>query len=130
MCLFAKTAKFLNLAFKIEKVKTKHKNSALCLSEKLASFYTLRFIHKTVVQHLRKTKYAEYFQEKRKKITDNLLGILTFRKSNRLDESYWNVDRKVNSVNELVEFYIYNNEYGINESQKKLILEIEKNILN
>ncbi len=66
------------------------------------------------------------FKKKRKKITDNILGILTFRKSNRLDESYWNVDRKVNSVNELVEFYIYNNEDGINESQKKLILEIQK----
>jgi hypothetical protein len=36
------------LAFKTKKVKTKYKNSALCLSEKLASFYTLRFIHKTV----------------------------------------------------------------------------------
>ena len=66
------------------------------------------------------------FKKKRKKITDNILGVLTFRKSNRLDESYWNVDRKVNSVNELVEFYIYNNEDGIYESQKKLILEIEK----
>jgi hypothetical protein len=66
------------------------------------------------------------FKKKRKKITDDILGILTFRKSNRLDESYWNVDRKVNSVNELVEFYIYNNENGINESQKKLILKIEK----
>jgi hypothetical protein len=33
-----KSAKFLNLAFKIEKVKTKYKNSALCLSEKLALF--------------------------------------------------------------------------------------------
>ena len=48
------------------------------------------------------------FKKKRKKITDDILGILTFRKSNRLDESYWNVDRKVNSVRELVEFYIYN----------------------
>jgi hypothetical protein len=66
------------------------------------------------------------FKKKQKKITDDILGILTFRKSNRLDESYWNVDRKVNSVNELVEFYIYNNENGINESQKKLILKIEK----
>ena len=66
------------------------------------------------------------FKKKRKKITDNILGVLTFRKPNRLDESYWNVDRIVNSVNELVEFYIYNNEDGINESQKKLILEIEK----
>ena len=65
------------------------------------------------------------FKKKRKKITDNILGVLTFRKSNRLDESYWNVNRIVNSVNELVEFYIYNNEDGINESKKKLILEIE-----
>ena len=66
------------------------------------------------------------FKKKRKKITDNILGVLTFKKSNRLDESYWNVDRKVSSVNELVEFYIYNNEDGINECQKQLILEIEK----
>lgn len=66
------------------------------------------------------------FKKKRKKIADDILGILTFRKSNRLDESYWNVDRKVSSINELVEFYIYNNENGINENQKKLILEIEK----
>ena len=66
------------------------------------------------------------FRKKRKKIADDILGILTFRKSNRLDESYWNVDRKVKSVNELVEFYIDNNENGINESQRKLILEIEK----
>ncbi len=66
------------------------------------------------------------FKKKRKTITDDILGILTFRKSNRIDESYWNVDRKVNSVNELVEFYIYNNEDGIDESQKKLILEIEE----
>ena len=41
-----KTAKFLNLAFKVDKLKTKYKNSALCLTEKLVSFYTLRFIHK------------------------------------------------------------------------------------
>jgi len=40
------------LAFKNDKLKTKYKNSALCLSEKLVSFYTLRFIHKTVVKHL------------------------------------------------------------------------------
>ena len=66
------------------------------------------------------------FKKRRKKIIDNILGILTFRKSNRFDESYWTVNRKVNSANELVEFYIYNNEDGINESQKKLILEIEK----
>ena len=45
------------MAFKIEKVKTKHKNSALCQSEKLASFYTLRFIHKTVGNKL-KMKHA------------------------------------------------------------------------
>jgi hypothetical protein len=36
------------LAFKIDKLKTKYKNSALYLSEKLAFIYTLRFIHKTV----------------------------------------------------------------------------------
>ena len=66
------------------------------------------------------------FKKKRKKIADDILGILTFRKSNRVDESYWNVDRKVNSVNELVEFCIYNNADGINESQKELILAIEK----
>ena len=66
------------------------------------------------------------FKKKRKKITDDILGILTFRKSNILDESYWNVDRKVTSINELVEFYIYNNENGINEIQRNLILEIEK----
>jgi transcriptional antiterminator len=66
------------------------------------------------------------FKTQRTKITDDILGVLTFRKSNRLDESYWNVDRKVSSVNELVEFYIYNNENGINKNQKKLILEIEK----
>jgi len=29
LCLFSKTAKFLNLAFKIDKLKTKNKNSAL-----------------------------------------------------------------------------------------------------
>jgi hypothetical protein len=45
------SAKFLNLAFKFDKIKTKHKNSALCYSEKLASFYTLRFIHNTVGKH-------------------------------------------------------------------------------
>jgi hypothetical protein len=33
-----KSAKFLNLAFKIEKVKTKYKNSALCYPEKSAPF--------------------------------------------------------------------------------------------
>ncbi len=31
----------------MNKLKTKYKNSALCLSKKLASFYTLRFIHNT-----------------------------------------------------------------------------------
>ena len=46
--LLAKTAKFLNLAFKIDKLKTKYKNSARAKSEKLATIYTLRFIHKTV----------------------------------------------------------------------------------
>ena len=66
------------------------------------------------------------FKNKRKKIEDDTLGILTFKKSNRIDESYWNVDRKLNSVNELVEFYIYNDSDGINASQKNLILAIEK----
>ena len=66
------------------------------------------------------------FKNKRKKIEDDTLGILTFRKSNRIDESYWNVERKLNSCNELVEFYIYNDSDGINESQKNLIIEIEK----
>ena len=66
------------------------------------------------------------FKKKRKKITDDILGVLTFRKSNRLDESYWKVNRKVSSVNELVEFYIFNNADGINEIQKELILAIEK----
>ncbi len=56
LCVFAKSAKFLNLAFKIDKLKTKYKNSTLCLSEKLASFYTLLFIHKTVVKHLKKLR--------------------------------------------------------------------------
>ncbi|AZJ31528.1 DUF3800 domain-containing protein [Tenacibaculum mesophilum] len=34
--------------FKKRELKTKYKNSALCLNEKLVSFYTLRSIHKTV----------------------------------------------------------------------------------
>ena len=46
--LFTKTVKFLNLAFKIERVRTKHKNLDQCLSEKLASFYTLHFIYETL----------------------------------------------------------------------------------
>ncbi len=50
------TAKFLNLAFKNDKLKTKYKNSALCLTEKSASFYTLHFIHKTVVPSHKKTE--------------------------------------------------------------------------
>ncbi|GEM_PF-5966878 len=66
------------------------------------------------------------FRKKRKKITDDILGILTFYESSKLDESYWNVDRKINSVNELVEFYMYNNSDGINKNQKELILAIEK----
>ena len=44
------------MAFRIEKLKTKHKNSALCLSEKLVSFYTLRFIHNTVSGNVKKMK--------------------------------------------------------------------------
>ena len=56
---------------------------------------------------------------------DETLGVLTFRKSNILDESYWNVARKLNSVKEMVEFYIYNNEDGINKTQTDLILAIE-----
>ncbi|MDA0177363.1 hypothetical protein OOZ35_07670 [Mesoflavibacter profundi] len=43
------------MAFKNDKLKTKYKNSALCLSEKLVSFYTLRFIHNTVGKHFPKT---------------------------------------------------------------------------
>jgi hypothetical protein len=39
------------LAFKIEKIKTKYKNSALYSSEKSASFYTPRFIDKTVINN-------------------------------------------------------------------------------
>jgi hypothetical protein len=39
------------LAFKIDKIKTKYKNSARAKSEKLAFIYTLRFIHKTVSVH-------------------------------------------------------------------------------
>ncbi|WP_152596641.1 hypothetical protein [Algibacter lectus] len=42
------------MAFRIKKLKTKYKNSALCLTENLVSIYTLRFIHKTVVSNLRK----------------------------------------------------------------------------
>ncbi|AXT54650.1 hypothetical protein D1815_02360 [Aquimarina sp. AD1] len=65
------------------------------------------------------------FKTKRKKITNDTLGILTFKKSNKIDESYWNVDRKINSINELVRFYIYNNIDGINDKQKQLTLLIE-----
>ena len=43
---FNKVCQYFNLAFKMKKIK--YKKSALCLSEELASFYTLRFIHKTV----------------------------------------------------------------------------------
>jgi len=35
------------------------------------------------------------FKKKRKKIIDAIIGTLTFRKSNQIDESYWNVDRKI-----------------------------------
>ncbi len=89
--------------------------------EKIATNHTQNVVH-----HLRKPEMLNIFKKKRKKITDETLGVLTFRKSNRLDESYWNVDRKVESVNEMVEFYIYNDENGIDESQKKMILAIEK----
>ena len=52
------------MAFKIDKLKTKYKNSALCLSEKLASFYTQRFIHKTVRQHIQKAmNWTEYREQ-------------------------------------------------------------------
>lgn len=44
--LIYKAAIFLYLAFKTEKVKTKHKNSTLCYSEKLAFIYTQLTIHK------------------------------------------------------------------------------------
>ena len=55
LCIFIKSAKFLIWLLKNDKLKTKYKNSVLCESEKLVSFYTLRFIHKTVVCHWRKT---------------------------------------------------------------------------
>ncbi len=74
MRLFSNTAKFLNLAFKIEKIKTKYKNSALCLSEKLASFYTLRFIHKTVMVYLPSARknHATHFVSTNYTITDTV----------------------------------------------------------
>ena len=78
------------------------------------------------MQHYEKRSMLNIFRKKRKKITDDILGTLTFRESSKLDESYWNVDRKMNSADELVEFYIYNNSDGINENQKELILTIEK----
>lgn len=57
------------------------------------------------------------FKAKRNKITDDTLGILTFKKSNSLDDS------------QSVEFYIYNDSEGINDHQRKLILEIAKKYL-
>ena len=65
------------------------------------------------------------FKKKRKKIIDEILGVLVFRKSNRLDEFYWSVERKLTSVKGMVEFNVYNNEDGINKTQKELILAIE-----
>ncbi|MBQ4820198.1 hypothetical protein [Aquimarina sp. MMG016] len=80
----------------------------------------------TIVQHIKNQEsMLNIFKTKRKKITDDTLGTLTFKKSNRIDESYWNVDLKINSITELVEFYIYNNVDGINDKQKQLILLIE-----
>lgn len=69
------------------------------------------------------------FKKKRQKIIDDTLSVLTFRKSNRLDGSHWNINRKLESVTELVEFYIYNDSEGINDNQRRLILEIEKKYL-
>ena len=66
------------------------------------------------------------FRTKRTKIIDDIFGVLTFKKSSKLDEAYWNVDRKIDSLNEKVEFYVYNNKTGISDIQRKLILEIEK----
>ena len=48
------SAKFLNLAFKIDKLKTKYKNLALCLSKKQVHSNTQRAIHKTVANKLKK----------------------------------------------------------------------------
>lgn len=66
------------------------------------------------------------FRKKVKKITDEVLGVLTFSKSNGLEESYWTVNRKIVSVNEPVEFCIYNDSNGINKNQKEQVLLIEK----
>jgi hypothetical protein len=49
-----------------QKNKTKNKNSALCLSEKLVSFCTLRFIHKSVASKL--TKNEKKCRKRRKSI--------------------------------------------------------------
>ncbi|KAB1159747.1 hypothetical protein F7018_05410 [Tenacibaculum aiptasiae] len=57
---------------------------------------------------------------------DETFGVLIFKKSNSLGGSYWNVNRKVDSVNEIIEFYVYNNEHGISKIQKELIFKIEK----
>lgn len=64
------------------------------------------------------------FKKRRKIIIDETLGYLTFNKSNRLNESYWSVNRKVASSNEMIEFYIYNDKNQIDKTQKELILEI------
>lgn len=59
MYSFTETAKFLNLAFKIDKLQTKYKNSALFLRENAVTFYTLRSIHKTVGLNVKKQKRNE-----------------------------------------------------------------------
>lgn len=96
-------------------------NSGMFLTNHPATNHT-----QTIVQHIKNQEsMLNIFKTKRKKITDDTLGTLTFKKSNRIDESYWNVDLKINSITELVEFYIYNNVDGINDKQKQLILLIE-----
>ncbi len=55
-CIFTKYAKFFIWLYLKRKLNIKIKNSARAKSEKLVSFYTLRFIHKTVTQHLTKLK--------------------------------------------------------------------------
>lgn len=67
-----------------------------------------------------------FFKKKRRTITDDALGVLTFHKSTTFDESHWIVERKIGSIKELVEFSIDNTSEGINESQKKLVLAIER----
>ncbi len=62
-----------------------------------------------------------------KETKDDILGTLTFSKSGKHIDSYWNVDRKLKSENEIVKFYIYNDRHGISIAQRELILLIEEN---